>query len=107
MSDDIDDEDDMDGLPPADPRFRVHIDPTGNEPLTEDEIRRFNIKSQEPDRFPPKMGGEVPEKQSVSAASRFAEIMVQKFPNFDPSWSEALQDKWFTAYERLLKTGLV
>ena len=103
-----DQEDDMDdGLPPADPRLRVHVDPTGNEPLTPDEIQRFNIKVPErDDRLPAKIGiGEI-DGVPTTAAARFAEIMAAKFPSFDPTWPVKLQDRWFAAYERLLKSGI-
>jgi hypothetical protein len=32
--------------------------------------------------------------------------LLDKFPNFDPSWSEELKQKWFTAFDELLKKGL-
>jgi hypothetical protein len=32
--------------------------------------------------------------------------LLDKFPNFDPSWSEELKQKWFAAFDELLKKGL-
>ena len=32
--------------------------------------------------------------------------LLDKFPNFDPSWSEELKQKWFSAFDELLKKGL-
>ena len=31
------------------------------------------------------------------------ELVVKKFPDFDPTWDEARQAAWFSAYEKLLK----
>lgn len=33
------------------------------------------------------------------------ELLLSKFPDFDPSWSEDLKTKWFDGYEKLLKAG--
>lgn len=38
-------------------------------------------------------------KSSVSGAH---EILLAKFPNFDPSWDESRQKAWFDSYQRLL-----
>lgn len=38
--------------------------------------------------------------EPVAARTRF-EILVEKFPTFDPSWEAEVQSKWFTAFERL------
>ena len=32
--------------------------------------------------------------------------LLDKFPSFDPSWSEELKQKWFAAFDELLKKGL-
>jgi len=33
-------------------------------------------------------------------------LLLSKFPNFDPSWSDDLKLKWFTAFDELLKKGI-
>lgn len=33
-------------------------------------------------------------------------MLLAKFPNFDPSWSEEIKLKWFAAFDELLKRGL-
>jgi len=33
-------------------------------------------------------------------------MLLAKFPDFDPSWSEEIKVKWFTAFDELLKKGL-
>jgi hypothetical protein len=33
------------------------------------------------------------------------ELLLAKFPQFDPAWPDELKAKWFDGYERLLKTA--
>jgi hypothetical protein len=33
-------------------------------------------------------------------------LLLSKFPNFDPSWSDDLKLKWFAAFDELLKKGI-
>ncbi len=44
---------------------------------------------------------EVPDKKS------WDEMMITKFPNFDPAWNDEIKSKWFAAFDELLKRGLV
>jgi hypothetical protein len=37
--------------------------------------------------------------------STWNSLLLSKFPNFDPSWSDDLKLKWFTAFDELLKKG--
>ena len=32
------------------------------------------------------------------------EMLLEKFPEFDPEWSEEIQAKWFTGFEKLMKS---
>jgi hypothetical protein len=42
------------------------------------------------------------EEESERAIPRSRlEILMEKFPSFDPSWEAEVQEKWFTAFERL------
>jgi hypothetical protein len=34
-------------------------------------------------------------------------MLLAKFPDFDPAWSEELKNKWFSAFDELLKRGLI
>ena len=44
------------------------------------------------------------EKPAVAADKlSFEQILLAKFPAFDPSWSEELKLKWFSAFDELLK----
>lgn len=43
-------------------------------------------------------------QQSASKDS-LAEILIKKLPEFDPSWNEEMQAKWFASYERLIALG--
>jgi hypothetical protein len=40
-----------------------------------------------------------------SAGSRWLELLVAKFPQYDPSWPPELQTRWFESFERLLAKG--
>jgi hypothetical protein len=45
-------------------------------------------------------------KDELPNYSSWDSKLLDKFPNFDPSWSEELKQKWFTAFDELLKKGL-
>lgn len=34
----------------------------------------------------------------------WSEVLLSKFPNFDPSWSDEVKSKWFDAFERLTRS---
>lgn len=46
-------------------------------------------------RINDEMGAEMPWKQ----------MLLSKFPSFDPSWSAEVQAKWFDAFDKLMKQG--
>ena len=48
----------------------------------------------------PQEGDEIPNSSSWQT------LLLSKFPNFDPSWSDELKMKWFAAFDELLKKGL-
>lgn len=35
--------------------------------------------------------------------STWAELVLGKFPEFDPSWSDEVKEKWFVSFERLIE----
>jgi hypothetical protein len=35
------------------------------------------------------------------------ELVLAKFPTFDPTWSEDVKLKWFEAFDTLLRRGLI
>ena len=45
-------------------------------------------------------------KEELPNFSSWNGKLLDKFPNFDPSWSEELKQKWFAAFDELLKKGL-
>jgi hypothetical protein len=45
-------------------------------------------------------------KEELPNYSSWNGKLLDKFPNFDPSWSEELKQKWFAAFDELLKKGL-
>ena len=48
----------------------------------------------------PQGGDEIPNSSSWNS------LLLSKFPNFDPSWSDEVKMKWFAAFDELLKKGL-
>ena len=46
------------------------------------------------------------DKDDIPDSSSWNSMLLSKFPNFDPSWSDELKMKWFTAFDELLKKGL-
>jgi hypothetical protein len=48
----------------------------------------------------------VPLKEgAVSVQTTWYEMVLSKFPTFDPSWSDDVKLKWFEAFDSLLKKG--
>lgn len=43
----------------------------------------------------------------VPSYSAWNEMVLAKFPNFDPAWSDDIKLKWFEAFDLLLKRGQV
>jgi predicted transcriptional regulator len=46
---------------------------------------------------------DLPTAANKSNSSSWAELLLSKFPAFDPSWAEEFQEKWLIAFERLMK----
>lgn len=47
-------------------------------------------------------------EQTVSEArqSKWGEMLLSKFPSFDPSWPDEVKDKWFDSFNRLMNLGV-
>jgi hypothetical protein len=45
-------------------------------------------------------------EDEIPKLSSWESMLLAKFPNFDPSWSDELKLKWFAAFDELLKKGL-
>ena len=43
----------------------------------------------------------------VPHAISWKELLLSKFPNFDPTWPSDVQLKWFEAFDELLKRGFI
>ncbi len=43
--------------------------------------------------------------QGQTAPRSMSEMLLEKFPAFDPGWSEELKTKWFEGYEKLLNSS--
>lgn len=50
--------------------------------------------------FAPQNTYELPERSSWDT------LLLDKFPSFDPTWSDEVKMKWFTAFDELLRRGL-
>ena len=46
-----------------------------------------------------------PERTAVLGQSSWYEMVLAKFPTFDPDWSDDVKLKWFEAFDALLKKG--
>lgn len=44
---------------------------------------------------------------SVPTQTTWYEMVLAKFPTFDPTWSDEIKLKWFEAFDALLKRGLI
>jgi hypothetical protein len=67
-----------------------------------------------PDKIPKKIGTRtnqnviVPQQVEIIPHSMsWKELLLSKFPNFDPSWPNDVQLKWFEAFDELLKRGFI
>ncbi len=50
--------------------------------------------------------GIVPQEVSeIPARSGWHTMLLEKFPNFDPSWNDDIKEKWFAAFDELLRKG--
>jgi hypothetical protein len=50
--------------------------------------------------------GQVPQvMEELPAFSSWHNMLLSKFPNFDPSWNDEIKQKWFAAFDELLKKG--
>lgn len=45
--------------------------------------------------------------ESVPRPMSWKELLLTKFPNFDPTWPNEVQLKWFEAFDELLKRGFI
>ena len=43
----------------------------------------------------------------IPRTSSWKELLLTKFPSFDPSWPNDVQMKWFEAFDELLKRGFI
>jgi hypothetical protein len=50
--------------------------------------------------------GQMPQvMEELPAHSSWHNMLLDKFPNFDPSWNDEIKQKWFAAFDELLKKG--
>ncbi|MDP2932421.1 MAG: DUF5343 domain-containing protein [Chloroflexota bacterium] len=77
-------------------RFRISHGNTGTKTAT----RRSTARTSRSAVVPQSME-EVPLRKS------WDEMLITKFPTFDPTWSDEVKLKWFEAFDELLKRGLV
>jgi hypothetical protein len=43
--------------------------------------------------------------EEIPAQSTWHTMLLEKFPNFDPSWNDDIKQQWFAAFDELLKKG--
>lgn len=71
-----------------------------NIPITEKIPKRSGIRTTQNVLVPQNMEL-IPKPQS------WKELLLTKFPSFDPSWPTDVQIKWFEAFDELLKRGFI
>jgi hypothetical protein len=50
----------------------------------------------------------IPQKaELIPHTSSWKELLLTKFPSFDPTWPNEVQIKWFEAFDELLKRGFI
>lgn len=49
----------------------------------------------------------VPQAMEIIPQQSWKELLLAKFPSFDPSWPADVQLKWFEAFDELLKKGFM
>lgn len=82
-------------------RFRTTHAPSGTKPITKKSNTRIVAR-------PPagRTNRELAIPQSledVPALSSWDRMLLTKFPTFDPSWSDDVKLKWFSAFDELMK----
>lgn len=108
MADDEPEDDDPDeGAPPVDPRLRVwtaaEVEAAASAPPTPQERAQFGI----PNPVPPAPPRPKNDDQENSVSPRNVLVaLVEKFPDFDPTWPPKTQAAWFASFEQLMKAGL-
>jgi hypothetical protein len=65
--------------------------------------RRFKSESPQP-QIP--NGNESPQTPLDIASMPWNQLLLSKFPSFDPSWSDEVKSKWFDGFHRLMRQGL-
>lgn len=71
---------------------------------------RVDVKpptTEDPVSTPPTLAGDKRTdpnvKPSDTVAAAWSEMLLAKFPQFDPSWTDDVKLKWFDAFDRLMK----
>lgn len=50
-----------------------------------------------------KVGGIVPSSKIKTEDKDWNILLLEKFPEFDPSWNDEIKSKWFSAFDELMK----
>jgi hypothetical protein len=45
---------------------------------------------------------QAPSMEAVNGSRQLGHVLIDKFPNFDPTWPAEVQVKWFAGFERLM-----
>jgi hypothetical protein len=43
------------------------------------------------------------DKMELPSQNHWKEMLLNKFPTFDPSWNDEVKLKWFAAFDELIK----
>lgn len=79
-------------------------------PFITKKSRQTNIVEKIPKRNGTRTNPHVIVPQNVELVPHtmsWKELLLSKFPNFDPNWPNEVQIKWFEAFDELLKRGFI
>ncbi len=76
-------------------RFRLRRTSTGTKTIT----RKTSVRTNRNPIIPQSL-------EEIPVQTPWDKMLLTKFPNFDPTWSDEFKLKWFVAFDELLKRGL-
>jgi hypothetical protein len=63
--------------------------------------RRFKMFT----RLPPPITTGAPEVAPIAKTASWNELLLAKFPSFDPAWPDEVKTKWFASFNELMQQG--
>ena len=80
----------------AEIQLSPHIKAPKSAPATRRRVTRNSGSGEDPN------GGSGSSSQSAEQNPSWSQLLLSKFPSFDPNWPEETQKRWFDSFERLM-----